>query len=326
MNLESLPKTVNDLKVTPVPQHLFLPKGMIVPEEQILLYLLARDVYTGKGKIIDAGAFCGASAYSFAAGLEDSNKTGRCIHSYDLFVVDDSYTKSYIQNNFFYFTDLSGDRRFLKAEIATGDSFVDIFKFQTQRYSSFIDLHIGSIADFEWPSLVIEILFIDVAKTLELQSHIFKTFFKYLMTGNGVLIQQDFHHAYHPYIHVAMEYLADYFEITHSKIGASRVYRLIRSVPDFMVQRIVDYDFSNDEIYNLMTQCIQNSPEDERALLKILLANHLMLINDKRLSDVINEFVNSYSQHPNFDWYLGEIKSAIGTPAINQLKLLGYIF
>lgn len=297
---------------------------MIVPEEQILLYLLCRDVYGGKGVVIDAGSFCGASAYAFAAGIKDSkNRTGQ-IHSYDLFTVDDSYTKDYIQNNFFYFTDLAGDRRFQKSIISPGDSFLDIFKFQTQRYADVINIHPGSILDYESPADKIEILFIDVAKTLEIQKHIFQHFFKYLTPETGVLIQQDFHHAYHPYIHVAMEYLDDYFEITHSRVGASRVYKLLKPIPYFMIQRIVNYDFSNDEVFNLMNRCIDKSPLDERALLSILLARHLMLNNDNRINTVIEGFVSSYSSNSGFDWYISEMKAAVGTPAQVILEKLGY--
>ena len=56
-----------------------------------------------KGVIIDAGAFAGASAFCFASGLA-SNKAGpfsrKCIHSYDLFRVDEPYVQDYIVNNF----------------------------------------------------------------------------------------------------------------------------------------------------------------------------------------------------------------------------------
>lgn len=39
----SLPKNPDDLKSIDVPSHIFLPKGMIVPEEIVLHYLLAHD-------------------------------------------------------------------------------------------------------------------------------------------------------------------------------------------------------------------------------------------------------------------------------------------
>lgn len=45
MTLSQIPNTVEALKAALVPSHIFLPKGMIVPEEQILLYLLCRDAF-----------------------------------------------------------------------------------------------------------------------------------------------------------------------------------------------------------------------------------------------------------------------------------------
>jgi hypothetical protein len=204
------------------------------------------------------------------------------------------------------------------------DSFLEIFKFQTQRYADIIEVHPGSILDYRSPASKIGLLFIDVAKTLEIQKHLFKHFFRSLSV-DGILIQQDYHHAYHPYIHVAMEYLADYFEITHSRVGASRVYRLLKLIPDVMYQRLIDYDFSNDEVYQLMNKCIERSPADERALLTILLARHLMLNNDSRLTSVVTRFVEAYATTPGFDWFVREMKSAVGAAANPILADLGYI-
>ncbi|MHC1791187.1 hypothetical protein [Solidesulfovibrio sp.] len=322
----TLPKTPALLRSTPVPPHLFLPKGMLIPEEQILFYLLARDVYQGEGEIVDAGAFCGTSAYCFAAGLTDSTGSyRRCqrINSYDLFELDDAYTLQYIQNNFYYYTDLEGNKRFLKTQAKPGDSFKDIFEFQTQRYAHLISINAGSILDFPWDGRPIEILFIDVAKTLDIQKHLFSSYFPSLLAGCGFLVQQDFHHAYHPYIHVAMEYLADFFEITHSAVGASRMYRLLHPVPRAVLQRVIDYDFSNDEVFELMRRCVEKSPPAERALLNIAFARHLMTNGDARLDGVLQHIASTYGNLPAFDWYRQEMKAAVGTVAVEFLARIG---
>src|ERR1700704_5140207 len=55
-----------------VPPEIYSPKGMIGPEERRALYWLGKNWFTGRGEIVDAGAYIGASAFSIAAGLNDN--------------------------------------------------------------------------------------------------------------------------------------------------------------------------------------------------------------------------------------------------------------
>ena len=54
-NSNQIPSTIEGLRAAAVPPHLFLPPGIIIPEDQVLLYLLARVQYQGTGEIVDAG-------------------------------------------------------------------------------------------------------------------------------------------------------------------------------------------------------------------------------------------------------------------------------
>jgi len=324
----TIPNTAATLRATPVPPHIFLPRGMIVPEEQILLYLLARDVYQGRGAIVDAGAFCGASAYAFSAGLTDNPRAfsrEKVVHSYDLFQVDDSYTRQYIQNGFYYFTGLQNELKFPKHQVQPGESFLEVFRFQTQRYNTLIEEHPGSILDFTWPpARPIEILFIDVAKTQEIQQHLFAHFLPCLVPG-GVLLQQDFHHAWHPYIHVAMEYLAPCFEITHSRVGATRAYRLSRPIPEADLRRVVNHDFTPAERADLMARCVASAPAEEQPLLQVVQARDLSLCEDAEgVRRLARQFVKTWSAIPGFTGLAGEFKGAAGPAAAAELALAGY--
>jgi len=310
-----VPSSVGDLRATAVPPHIFLPRGMIVPEEQILLYLLARDAWSGDGEIVDAGAFCGASAYAFAAGVLDNPRhvqRAKRVHSFDLFIVDDSYTRDYIQNCFYFYTGPQGEQKFPKRQVIPGESFLDIFQFQTQRFAEQIVERPGSILDVAWPDMPIQILFIDVAKTLEIQQHLFRHFLPRLLPG-GVLIQQDFHHAWHPYIHVAMEYLAPCFEITQSRVGATRAYRLRQPIPEAMLRRVVEHDFTAQETGELMARCVLHAPESEQPLLQVVQARQLMLSgNADGLRALVHSFAERWAALPGFDWYLRELSAAAG--------------
>lgn len=266
---------------TEVPAHVLLPKGMLDVSEQKLLYLLARDYYTGSGEIIDAGAFCGASGYALAAGLADNpqvkHKNGR-VHSYDLFKVDEPYILEYLQNVFFSRFDRTGKGQYATHKVQVGDSFLDVFLFQTQRYASNIKHYVGSITNFPWEKeLAISILFIDCAKTLDTQKYLLAEFFPALISGESIVIQQDFYHPWHPYIHVVMTFLTDYFDVVVPSAGCTRAYRLIREIPAQLLERAIAYDFSNDEIVSLLAQMISAIPD--RPTLNLVLARQLYLID-----------------------------------------------
>lgn len=322
----SLPITEAELRSAPIPKHVFLPRGMIVPGEQALLYLIGRDVWTGAGEIVDAGAFCGASAYALAAGLHDgasdTRRDGR-IWSYDLFAANDAYTRDYIQTAFYAFTDPAGAIKFCKREVAFGESFLDIFEFQTQRYASHIRAFPGSILDHAWDGSDIEVLFIDVAKTLEIQQHLFRSFLPKLIPG-GILLQQDFHHAWHPYIHVAMEYLAPYFRITHPHVGATRAYQLIDRIPSTALDRVTRHDFAPDEAIGLMRRCIESSDRPTRPLLTVALVRLLgEYQHDAALVREIESFVDQWRDLPGVDRLCNELRAAAGPVAVATLDRLG---
>jgi hypothetical protein len=256
---------------------------MLVPAEQRLLYRLTSHYYSGAGVIVDAGAFCGASAYAMAAGFSDNTgifSKERRIHSYDLFVADDEYTRDYLQNNFYTRFDRHGKQVELIRRVASGESFLDIFLFQTQRYENLVEVHPGSILAQKWSGGKIEILFLDICKTLEIQRHVFAEFLPHLIPGRSIVIQQDFHHAWHPYIHVAMEYLDPYFDIIVPAIGGSRVYRLHSPVPQHALEKSIRYEFTEEETVHFLGQMVQKALPGERRILSAVLARQLFLVGD----------------------------------------------
>ena len=295
-----LPATQDELVTAEIPAHVLLPKGMLDVSEQKFLYLLARDHYSGSGEIIDAGAFCGASGYALAAGLADNTrinqKFGR-VHSYDLFSVEEPYTREYIQNVFFSRFDRSGSRIYATHKVKVGDSFLDVFQFQTQRYASSIQTHVGSITDFRWEGgLPISILFIDCAKTLDIQRHILREFFPALISGESFVIQQDFHHPWHPYIHVVMEFLGSYFDVVVPAASATRAYRLIREIPAAELRRAINFEFSNDEIVFFLQQMLSHSPD--RPMLELVLARQLYLIDNDECTKFITRLLSKNQAAP----------------------------
>jgi hypothetical protein len=84
-----------------IPANVYYPKGMIGPEERRAYFWLAQRWLTGRGCIVDAGSFVGASTFCLAAGAY----AGGCkefdaapiVRSYDFFAVIDAYVGEAIQ-------------------------------------------------------------------------------------------------------------------------------------------------------------------------------------------------------------------------------------
>jgi hypothetical protein len=203
-----------------IPREVYFPKGMLGAEERRMLFWLARECFLGRGVVVDAGAYVGASAFCLASGLsqsEHADAPSAVVHSYDLFIANEAYL-----------TDpLSGDF----GPITTGDSFRDVFEFQTGKYADRIVIHEGDFLTQSAPDQI-EILFIDVAKTERLNQRVLCSFFPKLIPGVSVVIQQDYYQTWHPYIPISMWLLNEYFELIDPLVPLqSRVWRLKKEIP-----------------------------------------------------------------------------------------------
>ena len=192
---------------------------MLGEEERRSYYWLGKHRSTGKGCVVDAGAFLGASTYCFAAGVHEAGHltyNGKtAIHAYDYFKVVDEYVGEAISRDF--------------RPIGPGESYLDIFLKQTGQFNSIITPYAGDFMEHKWNGDPIEVLFIDIAKTSELCAHAVGEFFPHLMPGTSVLVHQDYYHCWHPYIHIGMEYLTDEFELMDELvINQSRVWLLTK--------------------------------------------------------------------------------------------------
>jgi hypothetical protein len=194
------------------PRHL---KTMLSAQELELLYTLARDRYTGRGEIIDGGAFLGGSTVALACGLRDNpgvfDKQGR-VHSYDTFV-SDSFVAKYIDG----YPNGTSTRPYYDSMIA------DV--------ASCVSVHEGDIAASSWPiDRPIEILFIDVAKSWEINDFLLRQFFPRLIPGMSTVIQQDYHWPHTPWIAITMELLADHVTYLGKTPGNTASYRWERAI------------------------------------------------------------------------------------------------
>jgi hypothetical protein len=265
-------KPWNQLVVDPK-SDLFRVIGWLGEEERRCLCWLAKEVYTGAGLIVDGGSYIGASAYCLAEGLSQNPTTSftePSIYAYDLFVALDEYVVNDINEKV---------RR-----MALNESYFDIFQQQTAKYCDLIKVFRGDICQYSLLDKPIEILFIDVAKTLEINKHLAREFFPALIPGKSLVIQQDFYHLWHPYIHVTMEYLRDYFEILDPLVRhQSRLYQLQSPIPTEHLDRITRYDFSLAERTKLLARSAESSPSPTKEMLEAIELFEILLSGDKQL-------------------------------------------
>src|SRR5690606_1866350 len=76
----------------------------------------------------------------------------------------------------------------------------------------------------------VEILFVDIAKSWELNAWVMDHWFTQLIPGRSLVVQQDYVY-FHPYwIHLTMAHLAGAFELVDVVYGASAVFAVKRKI------------------------------------------------------------------------------------------------
>jgi hypothetical protein len=126
-----------------------------------------------------------------------------------------------------------------------GQSFAAIFLRATAQFADLIEIHAGDLLEQNWSSEApIEILFVDVAKTLALSGKVITEFFAHLIPGKSIVIHQDFYHPTAFYLPIVMDYLSDYFTIIDTGRDWSVVFKLETAIPQKRLEIASLYRFS----------------------------------------------------------------------------------
>lgn len=193
---------------------------MLMPDELRLLHYLAEDCYTGEGAIVDAGCFLGGSTVALADGLRRNlrrrgQREEKRIHSFDCFEIEDWTVGTYFP-----------------ASAQPGESFRPLFDGHTARYTDLVQVHAGDVRSSSWDGGPVEILFVDVAKHWTVCDWVTWQFFPKLIPGKSIVVQQDYlYHHWVGWLHVTMEFYADYFEYICDTGMNSVVFLNTRPIP-----------------------------------------------------------------------------------------------
>jgi predicted O-methyltransferase YrrM len=192
---------------------------MLSEEEIRLLRWATHEYYEGEGEIIDAGCFLGGSTMALAEGLARNERTSArqmTIHTFDRFIVHPH------EMGAFYITPF--------AQIQSAGSFRASFEENVTPLRSRIQVTEGDLLQQVWSKKPVEILFVDVAKTPQLNEHLIKEFFPQLIPGRSLLIQQDYNWHGLPWLVLGMDFFAEKFEILDDLPYGTRMYRCIQSI------------------------------------------------------------------------------------------------
>jgi hypothetical protein len=189
-----------------MPQEVWHVHGQVTPYDRLLYYWCARYAYTGNGTIVDGGALVGATTTALGEGLKANEKAknkAKSILVYDLFEdAQDGYSAQTIRQWY-------GEQR----QAHPIYDFEKHFRSNTRAYSEMLVVHRGDISALGYRDpRPIEILSVDVAKTPELMRAMARDFFPKLITNASMVLHQDYQFVFQPWLHIAMEMLAAYFE------------------------------------------------------------------------------------------------------------------
>src|SRR6266487_11973 len=205
-------------------EHIPRVPTMLSGKERRLLYSLARDYAADDGAIVDAGCFLGGSTVALPAGVRDRATPweGPPVVSYDLFRVED-----YTIPRFF-----EGDE-----SVRAGDSFRDRFDANVMEFPVPHVVREGDITEIGWSGEPIDVLFLDVLKSWEINDAVLRDFFPSLVPGRSVIVHQDYGWGDTPWIPITVELMRDSLVLLDCMEWGSHVFFLEAEVPAELMER-----------------------------------------------------------------------------------------
>jgi len=197
---------------------------MLSKAERKLLYALARDYAGDDAAIVDAGCFLGGPPAALLAGLRDRPEPwhGPPVASYDLFRVE-AYTIPK------FFAD--------DPSLRVGDSFRERFDVNVAPFDVPHVVHEGDITKLGWSGGPIDVLFLDVLKTWEVNDAVLLDFFPSLVPGRSLIIHQDYGSGWLPWIPIGVELMGDSLSLIDGMEWGSHVFFVERELPPELLAR-----------------------------------------------------------------------------------------
>jgi hypothetical protein len=227
-----------------VPQAAFDVPSMLSYDERVLLHWAARQGFGAVGATVDAGCYLGGSTLPLGFGLRRAEQDTfegrpRRVHSFDLFVVGGEWERPYYPEDF---------------PFEVGASITPLYERHIEPITELVQIYHGDLLGFRWPGDPISTLFVDIAKSWQVNDHVVEQFFPSLLL-DAVVVQQDLVHWGHPWCAIVMEVLNDYVEFLGHVFYSSAVYRVLEPIPDDALPTRLLERLSAAEALALLDRC-----------------------------------------------------------------------
>jgi cephalosporin hydroxylase len=239
-----------------VPEAAAAVPTMLSYRELQLLHWLARDYVTGAGRIVDGGSFLGGSTAALASGLaaRADGPWDAAITSYDMFRVE-GYTLL--------------DFATALPDPTIGASFRPAFDANIAPWARYVEVNEGDACAIGWSGEPIEVLFLDMVKTWQLNDLVLAQFLPCLIPGRSVIVQQDYLWGYGHWIHLTMELLDGCVEQIDAMANGSVAYLLTAPVPADLIGARLAESLDTDRQRQLMDHAVERWQGDERGLVEL---------------------------------------------------------
>jgi hypothetical protein len=273
---------------------------MLSKSERRLLYGLARDYAAGDAAIVDAGCFLGGSTAALLTGVRDRAEpwNGPPVESYDLFRVE-----AFTVSKFF------GD----EPSARVGESFRPRFDVHVSRFDVPHVVHEGDITKIGWNGDPIDVLFLDVLKSWEINDAVLRDFFPSLISGRSVIVHQDYGWGDTPWIHITVELLRESLVLVDWMEWGSHVFFVDHDLPADVLQNGVSR-LDLDARLELMDSAIERAEGWVRGMLE---TSRTSLVAERDGPDAaVAELVaiaERYPQHGFVQQCIGDVRTMFST-------------
>jgi hypothetical protein len=207
-----------------------------------------------------------------------------------------------------------------------GSDFSDYLKHALTPFDGMVKLHLGDITQMSYEGKI-EILFLDILKTMPVFLHCNTLFMGHLVPGLSLVIQQDYYWHENWYINAYMEMLNDYFIIVDSA-ETSCVFLNTKAVPDKYCKSNFFTSLSSVEIVELLCNSRDRASSlfqyvmSELCIINYALGSKAVILAEARLRDfearfgkLINEWKNRPSNRRAWGAYIEISRRAAGLRA-----------
>ena len=268
---------------TPLPKGVADVPSMMSLEEKKFLYGYVRDHYAGHGVIVDAGIFLGGSTWCFGTAVRDNPRSGQIrrrwpkpIISYDHAVVSTGMVKFFARHG------IEGPWR-------AGGTFAPLLEASVQPLAEFVSLRLGEITSVAWSGEPIELLFLDIIKSREINRFVPWTFYRSLIPGHSLLVHQDYFYDGLPFVKVTQEFLSPYFTYV-GELRSMAVFQLDRKIPNDLLRKDPGGRLPIKEQLALLDQAMERTVDVDRKFMVEL--SKVRLVSEKRRSDEAVELLD----------------------------------